>query len=413
MRIWEKWPWTNIHDLNLDWILCNLRKMWDKIHEITTKITEMEPKLLPPGGTNGQVLAKRSTTDYDCVWVDQSGGGGSGRYVSEGGTNGQVLTSDGANGYAWESLPQVAEVPDTSGADEGDVLTVNPLGGYGWQAPPAGGLDASDARQGQVPTADGEGSWEWADQEGGVDASQASAGQVLTANGEGGFGFQTPPSTRQVPTGGAAGQVLTAGRDDSYAWQDSEGVDASRATAGQVLTADGNGGCGFQTPPTHRQVPSGGDVGDMLLNDGNNGYSWAPVPYPTAASYDPKTYGFPIPVASQGETVTLTGLRDALISVATFGFALISITKYSSSATIPYIAIPTTAYIPVGGGVNITLFYIDTTDSNTIKQFGILKIPYGNGEITFEASEAISVSLNNKVNIRWIANGNNYKINWS
>lgn len=31
---------------------------------------------IPPGGLNGQVLAKQSNTDYDATWVNQTGGGG-------------------------------------------------------------------------------------------------------------------------------------------------------------------------------------------------------------------------------------------------------------------------------------------------------------------------------------------------
>lgn len=31
---------------------------------------------LPPGGLTGQVLAKLSNADHDCVWVNQTGGGG-------------------------------------------------------------------------------------------------------------------------------------------------------------------------------------------------------------------------------------------------------------------------------------------------------------------------------------------------
>lgn len=33
-------------------------------------------RLLPSGGSSGQVLAKSSATDYDVTWVNQSGGGG-------------------------------------------------------------------------------------------------------------------------------------------------------------------------------------------------------------------------------------------------------------------------------------------------------------------------------------------------
>lgn len=40
-------------------------------------------RLLPSGGTSGQVLAKSSGTDYDVTWVNQSGGGGGGAYTPD------------------------------------------------------------------------------------------------------------------------------------------------------------------------------------------------------------------------------------------------------------------------------------------------------------------------------------------
>lgn len=43
---------------------------------IRTKINAMMPRLLPQGGTAGQVLAKVNATDYNVGWVAQSGGGG-------------------------------------------------------------------------------------------------------------------------------------------------------------------------------------------------------------------------------------------------------------------------------------------------------------------------------------------------
>lgn len=44
-----------------------LQHLWDAF----------KARLLPSGGSSGQVLAKASGTDYDVGWVNQSGGGGS------------------------------------------------------------------------------------------------------------------------------------------------------------------------------------------------------------------------------------------------------------------------------------------------------------------------------------------------
>lgn len=44
---------------------------------VGSKIFSMEQMLLPPGGTSGQVLTKKSNTDYDTQWSDPAGGGNS------------------------------------------------------------------------------------------------------------------------------------------------------------------------------------------------------------------------------------------------------------------------------------------------------------------------------------------------
>lgn len=43
---------------------------------IRTKINLMVPRLIPAGGTTGQVLTKNSATDYDASWAAGGGGGG-------------------------------------------------------------------------------------------------------------------------------------------------------------------------------------------------------------------------------------------------------------------------------------------------------------------------------------------------
>lgn len=54
-------------------------------------------RLLPAGGTTGQVLAKSSATDYATGWVDAGGGGGSG--LPTGGTTGQALRKVSATDF--------------------------------------------------------------------------------------------------------------------------------------------------------------------------------------------------------------------------------------------------------------------------------------------------------------------------
>lgn len=56
---------------------------------------------VPVGGTVGQVLTKKTDTDYDTEWADPQGGGGSG--LPEGGTTGAILTIDTNGNPAWTS----------------------------------------------------------------------------------------------------------------------------------------------------------------------------------------------------------------------------------------------------------------------------------------------------------------------
>lgn len=53
---------------------------------------------VPEGGTTGQVLKKKSNTDYDTEWADESGGG-SEHGIPSGGTANQILAKNSATDY--------------------------------------------------------------------------------------------------------------------------------------------------------------------------------------------------------------------------------------------------------------------------------------------------------------------------
>ena len=128
MGLFEHFPYTNLHTLNLDWILRKMKELSDKVDNIEDvsdevgalddRVSDLEDTVggfddridelersdgeqdeaiadhedrlddledavaafhgVPPGGASGQVLAKASAADYALTWVNQSGGGGGG-----------------------------------------------------------------------------------------------------------------------------------------------------------------------------------------------------------------------------------------------------------------------------------------------------------------------------------------------
>ena len=55
---------------------------------VRDKINLMTPRLLPAGGSSGQVLAKTSASDYATAWTTPAAGGGStGRSIDGGGAD--------------------------------------------------------------------------------------------------------------------------------------------------------------------------------------------------------------------------------------------------------------------------------------------------------------------------------------
>ena len=70
----------------------NVQSDWTQTDNANDAYIENKPNL--SGGTDTQIIAKDSATDYDFTWVDHRG-------VTTGGTDGQVLTATGT-AYGWE-----------------------------------------------------------------------------------------------------------------------------------------------------------------------------------------------------------------------------------------------------------------------------------------------------------------------
>ena len=80
-----------------------------------------QSRLMPTGGTTGQVLAKKNNSNYDTEWVNQSGGGGA------------VDSVNGKTGTVVLDASDVGALPDTT--------TASDLGAY---VKPTGGIPKED-----------------------------------------------------------------------------------------------------------------------------------------------------------------------------------------------------------------------------------------------------------------------------
>ena len=178
---------------------------------------------VPTGGTTGQVLTKKSNTDYDTEWTDVQSGGGTGDVTAAGdntftGTNSfqgavRLLGSTTVSGSTIfsrsptvpdptnqthavnlktleEEIAQVHQLPEVTSADSGKVLQVNSSGV--WEA------------NGQLPE----------------DVSNLSVG-LGTANKE--IQNIKNGALNTMATSGSAGQVWTKGAEDSGHWADAPG----------------------------------------------------------------------------------------------------------------------------------------------------------------------------------------------
>lgn len=119
MGAFEKFPYTNFHDLNLDWIMRKIKSLEEKISNISP--TDVHD--VPAGGAKGQVLSKASGEDYDVAWgtieIPET------HDLPTGGTTGQVLTKSSNADYAteWKDAEKATEytLPVATTADLGGI----------------------------------------------------------------------------------------------------------------------------------------------------------------------------------------------------------------------------------------------------------------------------------------------------
>ena len=107
----------------------NLKYTGKDIDDLLERANAMNSSAqVPIGGSTGQVLAKKSATDYDLKWVDQSAGGDT-HGIPTGGIHGQVLTKkSSANFDAEWKTPVSGGVQSVNGKGGAVVLTADDVG---------------------------------------------------------------------------------------------------------------------------------------------------------------------------------------------------------------------------------------------------------------------------------------------
>lgn len=97
MGLFEHFPYTNFHDLNLDWVIKTMKAIKDSLDDLWKQFLESR---IPRGGNIDQVLTKTASTDWAMAWKDVP------KELPEGGAEGQVLAKKTANNYDVEWVDQ-------------------------------------------------------------------------------------------------------------------------------------------------------------------------------------------------------------------------------------------------------------------------------------------------------------------
>ena len=232
--------------------LVNLRSMQAADQALENSLTEYVDNQLevamgdvhsiPAGGTAGQVLGKKSATDYDTEWVDQTGGGTPGPEGPQG-----PRGPEGPQGPKGDPGPGVA-----TGGTAGQVLSKVDSTDYNtqWTDPPSGSdpdaikKDGTTTTTAEIPFAEGIGIdsdnyWTERDFVSLTSSDTGGYTQIQNSNGNVAALYATKPDGSAINNGvrvepdglqimaneetGTSGQVLTANGDGTCRWGDAEG----------------------------------------------------------------------------------------------------------------------------------------------------------------------------------------------
>ena len=236
MGMFEHFPYTNFHDLNLDWLLKTMKSIKDSLDDLWKQFLESR---VPRGGDPNQVLTKTTADDFAMAWKDAP------HELPEGGTQGQMLSKKSDSNYdvqwsdAPESLPEggaQGQVLAKKSAENFDVEWVDQSGGGGGDyLPLAGGTMVDGAVIGGSFT---------------IGSSTDTVDVDATARFTGRTEVVQPPTAADdatnkgyvdgvaVPAGGTTGQVLAkkSDTDRDCEWVNQSGVEDFVKKTGDTMT---------------------------------------------------------------------------------------------------------------------------------------------------------------------------------
>lgn len=218
---------------------------------------------IPAGGAAGQVLAKRTATDYDVDWVDQTGGGGGGTVsvevgtttTGQPGTNANVTNSGTSQRVVLDfTIPRGEVGPQGAQGPAGEAGPTGPKGDPGEQGPI--GLTGPTGPQGPAGEAGPQG----------PAGPKGETGATGPAGADGAPGTAATINVGTVTTGAAGSQasISNSGSENAAVFD----FTIPRGDAGAQGPAGPKGDTGEQGPvgpigETGPQGPAGpkGDVG--------------------------------------------------------------------------------------------------------------------------------------------------------
>ena len=237
---------------------------------------------VPTGGTTGQVLSKKSGTDYDTEWTDPSGGGG-----------GTTDYNDLSN------KPQIGGTTLSGNKTLSDLGIASTSDVSAKYTKPGTGIPSTDLASG-VQTSLGKADSAYQKPSGGIPSTDMASG-VQTSLGKADSAYQKPSGG--IPSSDMASAVQTSlGKADTAYQKPSGGIPASDIASGVIPTVpvtdvQVNGtsvlSSGVANVPVH-SIPAGGSSGQVLAKSSGTDYDagWVtPSPVETVSGTTPSITG--------------------------------------------------------------------------------------------------------------------------